>query len=123
MRASFPAANILCCKVQTWRSSLKVSLKNHCRISLQPDLILTGFRHFSALTFVLLNNQLYPEIGNCINFNTFRKQPLESRRRRVSNKRDTLSQWAEEEGVSVTTLLGCLLYVENWKKDQSVSAV
>ena len=46
-----------------------------------------------------------------------------SRRRRVSNKRDTLSQWAEEEGVSVTTLLGYLLYVENWKKDQSVSAV
>ena len=41
----------------------------------------------------------------------------------MSNKRDTLSQWAEEEGVSVTTLLGCLLYVENWKKDKSVSAV
>ena len=51
---------------------------------------------------------------------TYRKQPLNkpmsqrSRRRRVEEKREILQQWAKEEGVSVTVLLGLFLYLENW---------
>ena len=37
-----------------------------------------------------------------------------SRRRRVEEKREILQQWAKEEGVSVTVLLGLFLYLENW---------
>ena len=49
----------------------------------------------------------------------FRKKPLDSdldhrsRRRRVNEKRKVLLRWAEEEGVSATTLLGYLIYLEN----------
>ena len=45
-----------------------------------------------------------------------RKQPLDSamaqrsRRRRVAPKREVFGQWAEEEGVTVTALLGFLLF-------------
>ena len=36
-----------------------------------------------------------------------------SRRRRVAEKREVVLTWAEEEGVSASTLLGYLLYLEN----------
>ena len=50
----------------------------------------------------------------------YRKKPLDqdmslfTRRRRVADKRETFRLWAEEEGVSVTKLLGYLLHLENW---------
>ena len=37
-----------------------------------------------------------------------------SRSRRVVEKREMISQWAENEGVSVSKLLGYLLYLENY---------
>ena len=61
---------------------------------------------------------------------TYNKQPLNSpmsqrsRRRRVSGKRDILTQWSEEEGVSVTVLLGLLLHLDNYHGgDRSLSAL
>ena len=50
----------------------------------------------------------------------YKKKPLNtemtarSRRRRVGEKVDTIKQWSEEEGVSVTKLLGYFLYLENY---------
>ena len=41
-----------------------------------------------------------------------------SRRRRVEDKRELLVKWAEEEGVSVTALLGYLIYLDNWNGGQ-----
>ena len=38
-------------------------------------------------------------------------------------KRENLHEWAEEEGVSVTSLLGYLLYLENWNIDKSLADV
>ena len=38
-------------------------------------------------------------------------------------KRESLHEWAEEEGVSVTSLLGYLLYLENWNIDKSLADV
>ena len=46
-----------------------------------------------------------------------------SRRRRVAEKREIFSQWAEEEGVSVSALLGYLLYLENWNLDKHLANV
>ena len=49
-----------------------------------------------------------------------RKRPLDSdmdsrsRRRRVTDMREVLLKWAEGEGVSITALLGFLLYLDNW---------
>ena len=61
---------------------------------------------------------------------TYNKQPLNSpmsqrsRRRRVSGKRDILTQWSEEEGVGVTVLLGLLLHLDNYHGgDRSLSAL
>ena len=61
---------------------------------------------------------------------SYRKQPLNSqmdprsRRRRVSDKRELFSQWAEQEGVSVTVLLGLILHLENWNGgEKSVAAI
>ena len=57
-----------------------------------------------------------------------RKNPLNhpmdkrSRRRRVEDKRDTLQTWALEEGISASSLLGYLLYLENWNLDKALSA-
>ena len=57
-----------------------------------------------------------------------RKNPLNhpmdkrSRRRRVEDKRDTLQIWALEEGISASSLLGYLLYLENWNLDKALSA-
>ena len=57
------------------------------------------------------------------------KKPLDSdlsgktRRRRVAAKREILSEWAEEEKVTVSKLLGYLLYVENWMVDKNVAAM
>ena len=59
----------------------------------------------------------------------YEKKPLDmdlsskTRRRRVAAKRELFSSWAEEEKVTVTQLLGYLLYVENWMKDKSVATV
>ena len=50
----------------------------------------------------------------------YKKRPLnsqmnhKSRNRRVVEKREVISQWAENEGVSVSKLLGYLLYLENY---------
>ena len=50
----------------------------------------------------------------------YKKKPLNqymsqrARRRRVSGKREVLEQWASEEGISVSELLGYLFYLENW---------
>ena len=41
-----------------------------------------------------------------------------SRRRRVEDKRELLEKWAEEEEVSVTVLLGYLIYLDNWNGGQ-----
>ena len=41
-----------------------------------------------------------------------------SRRHRVEDKRELLVKWAEEEGVSVTVLLGYLIYLDNWNGGQ-----
>jgi hypothetical protein len=47
-----------------------------------------------------------------------------SRRRQASEKRDSLDLWAQEEGVSVTVLLGLLVYLENWNGgDRSLAAI
>ena len=47
-----------------------------------------------------------------------------SRRRRVSDKREVLQQWAEEEEVTVTMLLGLFLHLENWNGgDRSLAAI
>ena len=61
---------------------------------------------------------------------SYKKRPLNqkmspySRRRRVMDKRETLSEWAAEEGITVTQLLGYLLYLDNYHKgERSVSAV
>ena len=57
-----------------------------------------------------------------------RKRPLNSpmdprsRRRRVEEKREVFKTWAEEEGVSESTLAAFLLYLENWNMDKDVSA-
>ena len=54
----------------------------------------------------------------------YRKKPLDqdmsmfTRRRRVADKRETFLLWAEEEGVSVTKLLGYLLHLENWPENR-----
>ena len=37
-----------------------------------------------------------------------------SRMRRVADKRSGIQVWAQEEGVTVTELLGFLLYLENY---------
>ena len=64
-----------------------------------------------------------------IDHRVHRKQPLDSalaqrsRRRRVEEKRILLTQWAEEEGVPVSALLGFLLYLENWNQEKSLSTV
>ena len=62
---------------------------------------------------------------------TYIRKPLNSkmsqktRRRRVSAKRETLSTWAIEEGISTTQLLGYLLYLENYHEGdgRNISAV
>ena len=60
----------------------------------------------------------------------YKKRPLNSsmdprsRRRRVSEKRDILVQWAKEEGVSLSELLGFFLHLENWNNaDKSIAAI
>ena len=51
---------------------------------------------------------------------SYQKKPLDSamnkksRSRRVFDKRDTFNDWAIDEGVSVTKLLGYFLYLENY---------
>ena len=51
--------------------------------------------------------------------NSYKKRPLyspkdpRSRGRRVEHKMSVLQQWAEEESVDQSVLLGCLLYIEN----------
>ena len=53
-------------------------------------------------------------------FDLRRKDPLNkpmhqrSRRRRVEGKRAQLQNWAEEENISITALLGYFVYVENY---------
>ena len=54
---------------------------------------------------------------------SYKKKPLKhkmnrkTRSRRVVSKRETLTEWALEEGVSNTELLGYLLYLENYGRD------
>ena len=60
--------------------------------------------------------------------NTYKKKPLNhnmtqfSRRRRVAEKRQMFAAWAEEEGVTVTELLGYLLHLDNWNEGDRVTA-
>ena len=60
---------------------------------------------------------------------TYKKKPLNhrmtqfSRRRRVSEKRQILAGWAEEEGVNVSQLCGYFQYLENWNYDKQAAAV
>ena len=75
----------------------------------------------SALT---LNNESdnssEDEKPGMTHYKTYIRKPLNSkmsqktRHRRVSAKRETLSMWAIEEGISTTQLLGYLLYLENY---------
>ena len=50
----------------------------------------------------------------------YKKKPLNedmtqrSRRRRVAKKRETLKKWSEEEGTTITELLGYLIYLDNY---------
>ena len=59
----------------------------------------------------------------------YEKKPLDAdlgkqtRRRRVAEKRLVLKQWADEEKVTVSQLLGYLLYVENWMKERDLAGV
>ena len=59
----------------------------------------------------------------------YKKKPLDqgmdpkTRQRRVADKRETLSQWAEEEGVTPVKLLGYLLYLETFMKEKKLSKV
>ena len=59
----------------------------------------------------------------------YRKKPLNqsmakfSRRRRVSEKRERLAEWAQEEGVTVTQLCGYFQYLENWISDKKTATV
>ena len=59
----------------------------------------------------------------------YEKKPLDmdlskqTRRRRVAEKRVVLKQWADEEKVTVSQLLGYLLYVENWMMEKSLAGV
>ena len=46
-----------------------------------------------------------------------------TRRRRVAEKRVVLKQRADEEKVTVSQLLGYLLYVENWMMEKSLAGV
>ena len=58
----------------------------------------------------------------------YKKKPLDqdlsqfARRRRVAEKRETLGQWAEEEGVTVTKLLGYFLHLENYMENRNIAA-
>ena len=61
---------------------------------------------------------------------SYKKRPLNhkmspySRCLRVMDKQETLAKWAAEEGITVTQLLGYLLYLDNYHKgERSVSAV
>ena len=57
----------------------------------------------------------------------YQKKPLDTdmdgktRRRRVADKREVLKQWAEEEKVTVSQLLGYFLYVENWMMERNLA--
>ena len=59
----------------------------------------------------------------------YKKKPLNqsmaqfSRRRRVSEKRERLAEWAQEEGVTVTQLCGYFQYLENWISDKKTATV
>ena len=59
----------------------------------------------------------------------YRKKPLDgdmskfSRRRRVSGKMELLKEWAEEEGVTLTKLLGYFLHLENYIEHRSLAEV
>ena len=59
----------------------------------------------------------------------YQKKPLDmdlsgkTRRRRVAEKREVLKQWAEEERVTVSQLLGYLLYVENWMNEKNLAGL
>ena len=59
----------------------------------------------------------------------YEKKPLDAdlgkqtRRRRVAEKRLVLKQWADEEKVTVSQLLGYLLYVENRMKERDLAGV
>ena len=59
----------------------------------------------------------------------YEKKPLDAdlgkqtRRKRVAEKRVVFKQWAEEEKVTVSQLLGYLLYVENWMKEKKLAGV
>ena len=67
------------------------------------------------------------EKGNGERADKYEKKPLDmdlskqTRRRRVAEKRAVLKQWAEEEKVTVSQLLGYLLYVENWMKEKNLA--
>lgn len=69
------------------------------------------------------------EKGNGERADKYEKKPLDmdlskqTRRRRVAEKRAVLKQWAEEEKVTVSQLLGYLLYVENWMKEKNLAGV
>lgn len=58
----------------------------------------------------------------------YRKKPLDrdlskfSRRRRVAGKRELLKEWAEEEGVTLTKLLGYFLHLENYPENRDLAA-
>ena len=59
----------------------------------------------------------------------YRKKPLDgdmsrfARRRRVSGKRELLEEWAEEEGVTLSKLLGYFLHLENYIECRSLAEV
>ena len=58
----------------------------------------------------------------------YRKKPLDghmrkfSRRRRLASKREVCKEWAREEGVSVTKLLGYIIHLENYLEDRDLSS-
>ena len=58
----------------------------------------------------------------------YRKKPLDGqmskfcRRRRLASKREVCKEWAREEGVSVTKLLGYIIHLENYLDDRDLSS-
>ena len=60
---------------------------------------------------------------------SYKKIPLNgsitnrSRRRRVASKVSVFKDWAIEEGIEVTELLGYFLHLENWNSDKTLSNI
>ena len=111
----------LTAKVYRLKNSLKTRVYRHNREMLDDKMV-------SCSQYSLFDSQgpdlCTPEENQTnIRPQTQRKKPLNGkigmkwRRDRVADKRETLRQWAKEEEVTVSELLGYFLYVESYPKN------